>query len=88
MTNIFDLENLDDVPITIKERKVTLITKMLALFEQAGDQVVTYDMLRVAYYRTYNTDVSMKTLSARMVKVVHDGEIERVAVGKFKRVGK
>jgi len=88
MTNIFDLENLDDVPITIKERKVTLITKMLALFEQAGDQVVTYDMLRVAYYRTYNTDVSMKTLSARMVKLVHDGEIERVAVGKFKRVGK
>jgi len=88
MTNIFDLENLDDVPITIKERKVTLITKMLALFEQAGDQVVTYDMLRVAHYRTYNTDVSMKTLSARMVKLVHDGEIERVAVGKFKRVGK
>lgn len=59
---------------------------MVELVNLAGDQVMTYENLRVAYYRRFNTDVSVKTLSARMVRLVHDGYIVRVEPGKFKRV--
>jgi len=87
MTNIFDLENTDDLPASMKKKvrkraKKSKGAQMLGLLELAGTPLTTGEIL-AGYYRTYQKEIRPQYLSSILGALIKQGKVTRPYRGVF-----
>ena len=80
MKDIFDTDNLDDIPEDIKQKCNfhPLTSKVLDLFKQAN-RPLTISEVRVALYRVYQYDGHNRTVHNAITHLTTKGLVQRTA---------
>lgn len=82
--SVFDVDEVDDLPFTLKAKKPNIDVRLLHLYSLANGRELTYDELRVAYYRLYEEVKTPKQLSPRVSELCRAGKIEIVRKGEYR----
>ncbi len=84
MTDIYDINNTEDIPISPKTRNYDTRKRVLDLVKDYKlKEPLSPAQIRAAYYRTYNRDITCGYLQVILNRLVESKELTRPSRGRY-----